>query len=125
MRREAGEICRSGAHGDGENGQNQVPRRCRAPRSRLRALTRPSWSPALLVLRVRVTGAGLPGMRERHIERRPRASASAIALLLRATRVRPSLCRCASTCLHNVLDCLSHPGTRSWPGATPLELWER
>lgn len=94
-RRKAEEICRSGAHGARKNGQNQVPRRCGAPWNRLRALTRPPWSPAL-----RAAGLGDRRGTPRYAggtEHRPRASASAIALPLRATRVRPSLRRCAST----------------------------
>lgn len=90
-----GKSCRSGAQRARKNGENQVPRRCHAPWSLLRALTRPPSSPAL-----RAAGSGDRRGTPRYaggIERRPRASASAIALPLRATRVRPSLCRCAST----------------------------
>lgn len=65
---------------------------------------------------VSVTGAGLPGMREANIDR----ASLPLQFHCSVSRAPQSL-----LCLSNVPDCQTHPGTRSWPRATPLELWER
>lgn len=65
---------------------------------------------------VLVTGTGLPGMREANIDR----ASLPLQFQLSVSRAPQS-----PLCLSNVPDCQTHPGTRSWPHFTPLELWEQ